>query len=236
MRSALFVDSTVLLLCCLEIWRQPAAAAAGGGSSRTQERQQRIRVAAFASRLEQWFTCRRANQLSDLQAAALLLASGASASAIALSADLSAPAAAAAAEQSGAEQLLHREREQRPALDAKCAAHFDGHLCWPASRLGARVKLACPLLNWSLVGSQQQPQSLMSSPEVRSVINSIQPPLVDNQIIEAPNSTSSQQQSFVASSVGSSRSTSDGQAATPTPTISQPVVAKEGEFCGRLDD
>lgn len=76
-----------------------------------------LRVAAFASKLEQYLQCNRIN---------LLLA------------------------------INHQQRanlstettEGQLEAGEQCRAHFDGHLCWPAARVGETVRLACPKLSW----------------------------------------------------------------------------------------
>lgn len=149
------------------------------------------KVAAFASRLEQWFACRRANQLSELQ---LLLAANRAAG------PQEAAAAASAAVDDAAVGAGRLENQA-----ARCEAHFDGHLCWPASKAGERLKLACPRSTGSLVshargGQEARIVPAVASAEVRSVINSLQPLATDNQIEPRQ------------------------QAAAPTPTTNQSFV------------
>lgn len=36
-----------------------------------------------------------------------------------------------------------------------CKAHFDGHVCWPATRAGASAKVQCPRLNWVSSASRE---------------------------------------------------------------------------------
>lgn len=43
-----------------------------------------------------------------------------------------------------------------------CPAHFDGHLCWPPSRAGSRVRVPCPRLRWLLEdGASRSEESSM---------------------------------------------------------------------------
>lgn len=115
-----------------------------------------IRIAALASKLEQWYTCHRlaTNEL--------------------LAAQLSATTRTAPTLEATAAIL---------ATDS-CQAHFDGHLCWPAAKQGQLIKLPCPRLNWlsnveqALVMQQReqvQPRA-QEQQSVKSVINLIQLP------------------------------------------------------------
>lgn len=103
-----------------------------------------IKVAALASRLEQWFTCRRL-QLLEPQVAHHIIASSNSNNSDELS---------AAGSDAG-----------QPLSSGFCRSHFDGHLCWPTTQVGQRARLACPQLSWSPTDKQQPkptPPTLLS--------------------------------------------------------------------------
>lgn len=114
-----------------------------------------IRIAAFASKLEQWYSCHRlaTNELLATLSATRTLPLG--------------------------------EANNKPAT-ARCQAHFDGHLCWPAAKPGQLVRLACPRLNWlsnveQALITQQREQSQPSTrvqeqQSLKSVISFIQLP------------------------------------------------------------
>lgn len=127
---------------------------AGSSSSKLDS----VRVAAFASKLEQWFSCHRlvTNELLATLAAtrSTPLNSGSSGAS---------PEAASS----------HR-----------CQANFDGHLCWPAAKAGQLIKLPCPRLNWlanveqALTSQQRESQHSRAQEQhsLKSVINLIQLP------------------------------------------------------------
>jgi len=52
-----------------------------------------------------------------------------------------------------------------------CPAHYDGHLCWPASEAAASARLPCPRLNW-LPGERWAPAAAAAAP-FKSVIDSV---------------------------------------------------------------
>ena len=79
---------------------------------------------ALSSRLEQWFACKR------LLAFEALVASGAGAGAASDDGGSGGGGGGGAG----------------PTEPAACHAHFDGHLCWPATEIGQTARVACPRL------------------------------------------------------------------------------------------
>lgn len=117
-----------------------------------------LRVAAFASKLEQWFACQR-------QQAAVAVAAAAAAAAAqqsnngptnASSSSLTTPNPLSISSNSLAPPTQQMSSQQGPSATTSdtinplfgaadhCQAHFDGHLCWPATYKGSRAALACP--------------------------------------------------------------------------------------------
>lgn len=136
-----------------------------------------IRIAAFASKLEQWYTCHR---LATNELLATLSAARVSS--------------------------LEGKSRQMPAT-ARCQAHFDGHLCWPAAKAGQLVKLPCPRLNWlsnveqALVTQQReqlQPR-VQEQQSVKSVINLIQLPTTTTTTTVQPTGREEEEGIFVKS-------------------------------------
>lgn len=115
------------------------------------------RVAAFATKLEHWLACRRFSSPSP------------------------APSLEPAAELYGSSPRVASPRV------VLCPAHFDGHLCWPPSRAGSRVRLPCPRLRWLL--DEGAPRSEESSMDL---IEKSPPPMSMPESINLTSSESKQ--------------------------------------------
>jgi hypothetical protein len=153
----------------------PAAAAAAGEIANGQFDEDDIRVAALVTKLEQWLKCYRMN---------LLLHS------------IGGGGGAAASQQISIDSQQHQRKSgddddahPREPETKICPAHFDGHLCWPETKVGHQISLACPRIHFLTAAAasnlkSSNPSSLTVAPAptnqqqqqqpLRSVIASIQ--------------------------------------------------------------
>lgn len=101
------------------------------------------KVAALATKLEQWLKCYRMNLLFTQQQQRLSSALSSSHNHQDEVNSGGGPLPPASPQPQGASDD-RRPHEPEPVT---CPAHFDGHLCWPEARIGQQIRLACPQIN-----------------------------------------------------------------------------------------
>lgn len=180
-------------------------------NNKSMQDEHTIKVAAYATKLEHWFNCHKQSFAAAAAAATatsspapqdnnvgaeIVLDTGSNQNDKQRLSNNPGPSKYSAAVSLIDDELASADghttfakTDARGALTGKCQPDYDGHLCWPAAKVGETVKLPCPKLNWlpvapSLLSSdadnkdlsrQQELKSSSSKPESSSVINSIQP-------------------------------------------------------------
>lgn len=169
-----------------------------------------LKVAALATKLEHWFVCRQANALSIANSELSSLDLGA----LSEKGHLKRSAGDNQDSSSSSSPAGSRPATSVTSVNS-CRTHYDGHLCWPATKQGQSAKLPCPRLNW-LPNEQQQQQPADHS--VKSVISSIQTST------QANNSTAESIKQPASSSIIATQTDLTGFPITTTTTTNAPIT------------